>query len=217
MNITINVDVYNDGKFTYKDQTGAPAEHLTLVAGDFVTWKVKLKGRRVHFQVTFDKGKLLSPFGETKEIRSSRRGETDPLEVTTKHSGEGMWYTVTLPNGWSNDPEAFVEPTGFDPKTAAVAPVEIRFQSDGTDITFDPASSTVQPLQLVVWKSASGRFKIHFTDKSPFSAKDLDSGMLDKLSSKVRKDADALDYPYTVTTLDVTGEGTSILTVPQRA
>ena len=214
MNITINVDVDNNGKFTYLDQVGDPAEHLTLVKGDFVKWKVKSKGRRVHFQVTFDKGNLLSPFGEIKEIRSSRRGETDPLEVTTQHFGEGMWYTVTLPNGWSNDPEAFVEPPGFVERAAANPPAEIKFESDGTNITFDPPSLTVHRLQTVVWKSASGKFKIHFTVDSPFDFIDEDSSPIDKFSRKVRSDATTgKDYIFEIKTLKVPGKGSTKITV----
>jgi hypothetical protein len=196
----VRVDVSLEGSFKYLDEKNVPAERVKVTQGDDLSWNVRLDGRPTAFQITF---KNLSPFDKIKEIRSDG-GLTNPEKVTTKHAGRAMSYTVTLPNGWSNDPEARVEEAGGESGTNATpdpAPIEIDPLSG---VIILPASTTVARKGWVRWQSASGTFKVTFTAPSPFGTAELYSESNGILESQILKTATLGDHPYTVT---MTGSG----------
>jgi hypothetical protein len=104
----ILVEVDSNGKFTYINyQTGKPLirDLLRLKRGSLLSWLVRLNGETVPYQVSFPN---FSPFGPRRAIRCTG-GLSVPVEVKTGISGLGMKYTVSLANGWSDDPEILVD------------------------------------------------------------------------------------------------------------
>ena len=130
--VLVRVDS-ESGSFKYEDEKQRPAQRVKVQQGDDLSWNVRLDGQRTEFQITF---KNLSPFEGTREIRSEG-GSTSPLSAK-KHAGRGMSYTVTLPNGWSNDPEAIGEGAGAESNQNATADVEIPIETVAGKVPLSP-------------------------------------------------------------------------------
>lgn len=195
----IVVKVHADGNFKYIDESGNPAERVTVSVGDFLSWSVALAGRPTDFQITF---KSLSPFKKLREIRSNG-GLSHPAQVTTNHLGRSMSYTVTLPNGWSNDPEARVEGGGGNLIGGAASDVDIDFDPDKDGKIHLPNYSPVGRGGFVRWESESGDpFTIAFPnhDSPLVNGQDSeDSGSNGVLGRQVRVATSITDYVYSIT------------------
>ena len=191
----VRVNVEN-GHFDYADKQGEPAESIKVLPGDHLAWDVRLNGARTAFQISF---KSLSPFRKTKEIRSDG-GMTTPIKVETIHIDKGLPYTVTLPNGWSNDPEARVEGADGEvgpPKITSAEDVVIEFEPDKNgNISIDPVSHVRKG--WIEWRTFRGEFEIVFDGgKSPFKEPPPPlKSVVGKLSRRVKLNAE-LGQTYT--------------------
>ena len=117
--IEVNVDV--DGKFKYSAAGLPDASKIRPHNGDTISWSAKLMGIPVPFQVEFPG---FGPFGTDHRVVRSMFQPTDPLTVAVPSWYPGNLvckYTVTIGNGWSDDPD--VEPVPSDALVHARASV----------------------------------------------------------------------------------------------
>lgn len=104
----IHVHVDAHGKFTYTADGIPDASSLKPRNGDTISWSLRHMGVPVPFQVEFPG---FGPFGVGTRVVRSTFLPTDPLTVTVPkyyHGNLVFKYTVTMFNGWSDDPD--VEP-----------------------------------------------------------------------------------------------------------
>ena len=108
----IQVNVDRNGNFTYK-ANGKGASKLPLQLGDTVSWSAKLHGRKTAFQVEFP---AIAPFGVGGRVLRSAGKPTPPQTVVLLPHYQGnlvFKYTVTISNGWYDDP--VIGPVAGDP------------------------------------------------------------------------------------------------------
>jgi hypothetical protein len=108
--IEVNVDV--DGNFKYSADGIPDASSIRPHNGDTISWSAKLMGAPVPFQVEFPD---FGPFDMGTRVVRSMFQPTAPLTVAVPsyyHGNLVFKYTVTIVNGWSDDPD--VEPVPSD-------------------------------------------------------------------------------------------------------
>jgi hypothetical protein len=115
-NIDVNVDPIT-GKFVYVlENTDIVARSIRPHNGDTVSWRVRLGGMPVAFQVEFG---LFNPFGPGNGIIRSLFGRSQPVTVNLPKGYQGnlaFEYCVSIPTGWSDDPDVEPVPSdGIDP------------------------------------------------------------------------------------------------------
>jgi len=110
-NIDVDIDVA--GAFTYVlAGSTTPAKSIRPNNGDTVSWRVRLAGLPVPFQVEFD---VFNPFGPGKGVIRSLFGRSDPVTVNLPNGYNGnlvFQYRVSTVNGWSDDPD--IQPVPSD-------------------------------------------------------------------------------------------------------
>ena len=108
--IEVNVDF--DGNFKYSADKIPDASSIRPCNGDTISWSAKLMGTPVPFQVEFPD---FGPFVGGRRVVRSMFQPTAPLTVAVPsyyHGNLVFKYTVTIVNGWSDDPD--VEPVSSD-------------------------------------------------------------------------------------------------------
>jgi len=167
----ILVDVDKKGNFTYKLKGGGDAASLlTRRKDDTISWSVRMKGKRVPFQVEFTGA---GPFGFVNRAVRSAGKDTPKLTVNVPDSYAGnfvMEYRVTISNGWSDDPD--VVPILSDGNVGGlVAPTVITIAEDGKGgLTVTPPAATAAINGPVLWKwsgTPKGDFTLTFDDPPP--------------------------------------------------
>jgi plastocyanin len=132
--IDVNIDV--DGEFTYTVNGFEDARRLQVRNGDTVSWTAKMLGKPVPFTVEFPD---FSPFGITKRVVRSFLGPTVPQTVALAplyHGNLVFKYTVTLENGWYDDPDIVPVPSDG---------VDTTLSSQHICLTVDSASLGLNP------------------------------------------------------------------------
>lgn len=117
--ITVNADL--NGNFSYSTPGMKDASSIRPANGDTITWLATLNGIPVPFQVEFPG---FSPFGPGNRVVRSLFNRTNPMTVALPNFYRGnlvLKYTITLANGWSDDPD--VEPVPSDALNTAVSQV----------------------------------------------------------------------------------------------
>jgi hypothetical protein len=110
--IEVNVDYA--GNFTYSAAGIPDASSIKLSNGDTLDWSAKLMGIPVPFQVEFPG---FGPFGPGKRVIRSMFGATTPLTAALPSYYRGnlvFEYTVSIANGWSDDPDIETVPGSPD-------------------------------------------------------------------------------------------------------
>jgi hypothetical protein len=110
--IEVNVDFA--GNFTYSASGIPDASSIKLSNGDTLDWSAKLMGVPVPFQVEFPG---FGPFGPGKRVIRSMFGTTPPLTAALPSYYRGnlvFEYTVSIANGWSDDPDVETVPANPD-------------------------------------------------------------------------------------------------------
>jgi hypothetical protein len=108
--IRVNVDRY--GNFTYK-ANGKDASRLEPRLGDTVSWSARLRGKKTTLQVEFPG---IAPFDGGSRVFRSDGKPTHPQKVALLPHYQGnllFKYTVTISNGWYDDP--IIGPVPIDP------------------------------------------------------------------------------------------------------
>jgi hypothetical protein len=148
----IYVDVDRNGNFTYK-ANGKDASKLQPQLGDTISWSAKLRGKKTAFQVEFPS---IAPFGVGSRVFRSAGKPTPPQTVALLPHYQGnlvFKYTVTVSNGWYDDP--VIGPIPGDPLETGLLKAQIILLSadanGGLKITSPP-----MPLAkgLVSWQWA---------------------------------------------------------------
>jgi hypothetical protein len=108
----IRVDVDAAGNFKYTADGIPDASSIRPHNGDTLVWSAKFMDIPVPFQVDFPG---FGPFGGMNQVVRSMFQTTKPLTVKVPsfyHGNLVFKYTVTIANGWSDDPD--VEPVPAD-------------------------------------------------------------------------------------------------------
>jgi hypothetical protein len=108
----IKVDVDAGGNFKYTADGIPDASSIRPRNGDTIVWSATFVGIPVPFQVDFPG---FGPFGAVNQVVRSMFQTTKPLTVAVPsfyHGNLVFKYTVTIANGWSDDPD--VEPVPAD-------------------------------------------------------------------------------------------------------
>lgn len=148
----VEVNVDSKGNFQYT-ANGVDAKTIRPRNTDKVSWSVKLGGIPVPFQVEFPG---YGPFGIGNRVARSLFGATDPLTVSVPNYYHGnlvLKYTVTLPNGWSDDPDVVpVLSDGLDPLSLDTNVVLLSVDLQGNLVLNPPDASYAKG--EVAWKWA---------------------------------------------------------------
>jgi hypothetical protein len=158
----INVDVTATGTFIYTLADGTPADSLRVVAGDTVSWCVRLVGSLIPFQIQFPNN---GPFGFDRRSLRSPAGWTDPMKVVKQNLKiPGCEYTVTLANGWHDDPDIVPVPEDgtFDAMEYDQVAVTVAYRSLAVDPDHLPSKEgkTIRWL----WKDAQDKIRLTFVN-----------------------------------------------------
>jgi hypothetical protein len=108
--IHVNADV--SGNFTYTVNGNPSDGRIQPNIGDTISWQATWMNLPTAFQIQFT---TLGPFGGASRVQRSLFGPTSPATVALPPNYRGnliFEYTVTLANGWSDDPD--VEPVPHD-------------------------------------------------------------------------------------------------------
>jgi len=147
----IRVDVEADGSFKYSADGIPDASSIRPRIGDTIAWSAKFMGIPTPFQVDFPG---FGPFGAVNQVVRSLFQTTKPLTVAVPsyyHGNLVFKYTVTIANGWSDDPD--VEPVPSD----GVAPEDITqvisLSIVGGNLTLDNPNASFSEGE-VAWKWA---------------------------------------------------------------
>jgi hypothetical protein len=129
--IVISLDA--DNNFVYKDLfDGTDASSLVLIKGDRLAWTLDSSISPQNFQVDFD---VVNPFmrGRPVSLRGNGSITAPPLDFPfDSYSGNRILkYTVTLGNGWFDDPD--VVPSPGDPVATG-----LEFHPKGVIAWVDP-------------------------------------------------------------------------------
>jgi hypothetical protein len=140
------VAVDKKGNFTY-NANGLNAETLHPQLGDTISWSVRVNGKRKPFQIEFPG---FSPFGYLTRVIRSASKPTKPLTVTLPKHYQGnlvMNYRVTVPGGWSDDPD--VVPPSSDGVPVGTPPQPILLETDTNgQLTITPESAALNPGEI---------------------------------------------------------------------
>lgn len=107
--IEVNADIH--GNFEYLVNGAAGGASIRPHVGDTISWKATLMHLPISFQVEFSG---FGPFGPGNQVVRSLFQKTKPLTVTVPkyyHGNLVFKYTVTLGNGWSDDPDIVPVPS----------------------------------------------------------------------------------------------------------
>jgi hypothetical protein len=124
--IKVNVDLH--GKFTYTASGIPDASTIRPRNNDTIVWSVTFGGFPISFQVEFPG---YGPFGAINRVVRSVLGATPPqtVNVPSYYKGNMVFkYTVTIANGWSDDPD--VEPVPANALNADATPQVISLSVD---------------------------------------------------------------------------------------
>jgi len=157
-NIRVAVDL--NGKFTYTADGIPDASSIRPRNGDTVSWSVTLAGMPIAFQVEFPG---FSPFDQDVRMVRSLFLQTQPLTVNLPkyyHGNQVFKYTVTLANGWSDDP--VVQPVPSDGLLGyAVNFINLSVDNQGNLVLDQPNANFAQG--EVTWRWAAGFLPDDFT------------------------------------------------------
>ncbi|HTX36843.1 MAG TPA: hypothetical protein VME43_17560 [Bryobacteraceae bacterium] len=161
VNYLVKVAVDNNGNFTYTANGISDASSLRPNNGDTISWSATLNHNPVAFQVAFAG---FAPFqGGTGVVRATSQ-PTTPLTVNLPSFYNGnlvFKYTVTIANGWSDDP--IVEPVPSDGIfTLGVNPQVITLSIDSDDLIVNPPDADFTAGE-VTWQWAPGSLTDDFT------------------------------------------------------
>jgi len=198
--IDVNVDVH--GNFKYSAPGIPDASSIRPHNGDTLSWFAKFMGLPVPFQVTFPG---FSPFAEGSQAVRSMFGATGPLTVAVPsfyHGNLVFKYTVSIANGWSDDPD--VEPVPSDGVENTADTQAILLSISGGNLVLSNTNATFSKGE-VSWKWAAGPsddFTLTFNGPSP-----LPSGWPPQASSQSKRIALDLEtagsQTYTIQTLNL--------------
>lgn len=150
----IEVRVSQSGKFTYTAAgSGSDATSLHPHIGDTVSWfVVKEPGIPTAFQIDFPP---FNPFGfKNRSIRSNFH-PTPPLKVSLPPNYHGdlvFKYTVSIDNGWSDDPDVEPELSGGSDHHVPPSVVLLVPHDDTATFTLVPDPTPPFPAGLVTWQ-----------------------------------------------------------------
>ncbi len=125
--IEVNADIL--GNFTYTT-SGKGASHLQPNVGDTVSWIATLGGFPTAFQIEFAS---FGPFGGKSRVQRSPGLPTPPATVALPPNYAGnliFEYTVTLENGWSDDPDVEPVPSVGTMGGKVISPQEVLLSLD---------------------------------------------------------------------------------------
>jgi len=171
-NRTILISLDAQRNFQYKDLfDGSEAHTLKLINGDILSWVLDAAIQPRSFQIDFD---VVNPFhiGRAVSLRGLDYVVSPPVKFRATYQGNRhLKYTVTLGNGWQDDPD--VVPV---PEDATLGDLHVPTYShilwttaDETAIALDqtvlsvPASGT-PPLAELIWSWRNDQIDIQ-----PFS------------------------------------------------
>jgi hypothetical protein len=147
----IRVNAEADGSFKYSADGIPDASSLRPHIGDTIKWTATLMGFPTSFQVEFPG---FGPFGGVNQVVRSMFQTTDPLTVTVPsyyHGNLVFKYTVTIANGWSDDPD--VEPVPSDGVATDAITQVISLSIVGGNLTLDNPNASFSEGE-VAWKWA---------------------------------------------------------------
>jgi hypothetical protein len=163
---SIQVAVDTNGNFTYT-ANGQDASVLRPNINDTITWAVTLIGVPVPFQVEFDG---FSPFQGGVQVIRSLLQTTSPVTVSlpAHYLGNLVFkYTVSLFNGWYDDPiiqpvpsDGFIVTSSGSPST-----ITLSVDSNGNLVLTPPSASF--PKGEVQWVWAANQPADDFTVTFP--------------------------------------------------
>lgn len=145
------IDVHVDlaGNFTYSAQGIPDATTIRPRNGDTLSWAVRHGGIPVPFQVEFPG---VSPFDSGDQTLRSMFLPTEPQTVNIPsfyHGNRVFKYTVSIHNGWSDDPDVEPVPSdGIEADALKVQTISLSIVNDNLVLT-NPDASFV--LGQVAW------------------------------------------------------------------
>jgi hypothetical protein len=167
--IDVNADAH--GNFTYLVNGKTDGSSIRPKNGDTVSWSATLMGFPVPFQVEFSG---FSPFGPGNLVTRSLFQSTSPLTVNVPpyyHGNLVFKYTVTLANGWSDDPDIIPVPSDGVLPTAADYPNVISLSIDSSYALALDKPNASYGVGEVVWQWSTtpplDDFSLTFDDKVP--------------------------------------------------
>ncbi len=180
----IIVDANDETNFKYTDfATGQDADVFIVKAGDRLSWIVFSAARMIGYRIDFRKNG--TPFN-TKSV-VVRDGGISPAETITSHPNSGKFYSVTLADLRTDDPQV----VPYDPllrdtlkkdlvATAEKILIDVN-AAQRTTLSHNPAPHT--PGSIVLWHYAgagAAPFTIDFSasGRSPFVDPSSSSGPL---------------------------------------
>lgn len=156
----IKVAVGLDGTFKYTADGINDASTLRPNNTDTITWSATLAGIPVPFQVEFPG---FSPFAQGIRVVRSALFQTQPLTVSLPsyyHGNEVFKYTVTIANGWSDDP--VVQPVPSDGLISVLAASFLNLSVQNGALTLDHLN-VQYPAGEVTWQWVQGSLPDDFT------------------------------------------------------
>jgi len=118
--IVIQVDPHTRAFLYVNQATGEDASDISLVNGDRMVWVLDSPIPERTFQIDFPR---LNPFqlGQAQSFRGKDFAVSPPVRVPITYPlGRGFKYSVSLGNGWRDDPRCTVVPEPPDPTTTVV-------------------------------------------------------------------------------------------------
>ncbi len=130
MEYRIQVNVDASGKFNYTVNGNPGGNRIQPNLGDTISWQVTWMNLPTAFQIEFAS---FGPFGGTNRVLRSPFGPTTPATVALPPNYRGnliFEYTVSIANGWSDDPD--VEPVPHDGIEATMDEQQVLLSLDGS-------------------------------------------------------------------------------------
>ena len=197
-NIEVDVDLY--GNFRYSANGIPDASSIRPHNGDTISWSVKLGGIPVPFQVEFPG---FGPFGMAGRVVRSMFQRTAPLTIAVPkyyHGNLVFKYTVTIANGWSDDPDVEPVPSDGVDKTAGTQVISLSIDNNTGALVLDNLDATFVKGE-VTWKWATAPL-----DDFTLTFKTPPTGWPPQTNSQSQRialdlETRGLSQPYTIQTL----------------
>jgi hypothetical protein len=196
----IDVSVGLDGTFRYSTPGFPDASSIRVCNGDTLSWSAKLGGAPVSFQVEFPG---FNPVGVVGQVVRSIFPATKPLTVALPsiyHGNLVFPYTVTVANGWHDDPVVVPVPSDGFIQVDSERVISLSIDNTGNLVLDDPNASLSKGLVTWQWAGkALDDFSLTFQTPpagwpSPTSSQ----------SQQIALDLEKTGYsPYTIQTLNL--------------
>jgi hypothetical protein len=211
----IRVDVDKEGNFHYTLPNNQLGSTIHPHNNQTVSWQVFVKGRPRPFSIAFSEN---SPFGSQNYIRSfGKRTEPLPVAVSKYYRGNlCMEYSVSLDNGWTDDPDIVPNPSdSIDPDAVKNPDILLYLNDDGKLTVSNDNAVLDKGVVTWIWKGGTdlGKFTLTFDPKVPHWPPSTDSqGHPNRIDLNLM-DTDGVAHAYTIQSENFGETNTCYLTI----